>query len=354
MAGVPTSFTWRRAMTASDLPSTTKLVLFVIAEYASSIDDVCWPSLEELASRSSLNRRSVTDHLEIAERGGWIDRWKSKKGRRRWAHGHYRLTLPEDVARRLRDELELGLAAASGVEMERDSTNYPAESERGSESAQNLGKQEGDSSSEGAGIEGDSGSAQGMISLEGQIESWWNHVPTNSPDVSNNDSKSLYSAAPVYLGVEGTVRERDRQESVGKISELVEWMARELQASDPGAAPPPISDWTADVQAMLADGRSVENIVRLWRWAVRDGFWSTIIRSPARLRKNWESLRAKRNLAMQRKATPVSVAPTDAADDRICSHIDEHGQRCTHVATSILGAGSSRRGYCRQHVGIYE
>ena len=41
-------------------------------------------------------------------------------------------------------------------------------------------------------------------------------------------------------------------------------------------------------------------------------------------------------------------------DDRCCAHVDGDGTRCANVATSILGAGSTRRGYCRLHVGLYE
>ncbi|WP_333985117.1 helix-turn-helix domain-containing protein [Burkholderia orbicola] len=322
-------------MTASDLPGTTKLVLFVIAEYANSIDDTCWPSIEEIAGRATLTARAVSKHLGVAEQAGWIRRWKSRKSGRKWAHGHYCLTVPEDVARRARDDLSLDIAGAGFDESEPRSGNSgefdeprsgnPGEfAERGSRAAQETGEAGGDS------------------------ESYRNHVPTNNPTNRSYETSSLSQTSSVYLGGEGTSREGNRQEG---FAALAAWMARRLRDSDPGASEPNLREWAADVDRMLADGFDPQQIAKLWAWALRDGFWCSVIRSPARLRKNWDQLRAKRNQALQRERQP---AKQQAHDDRCCVHVDGDGTRCTNVATSILGAGSTRRGYCRLHVGLYE
>ncbi|WP_081056423.1 helix-turn-helix domain-containing protein [Burkholderia territorii] len=335
-------------MTASDLPSTTKLVLFVVAEYASSIDDTCWPSLEQLAGRASLSTRAVTEHLGVAEDAGWIRRWKSRKSGRKWAHAHYRLTVPEDVARRARDDLILDIAGTGADELEPRSTKSPESLEPRSEGAKEIGVSEPRSSNSSELVERDSGDAQETSKSTGGSDSYWNHVPTNNPINRNNEALSLSQTPVVYPGGEGTGREGDRQEAAAA---LARWMARRLHDSDPGASEPSLGEWASVVDEMLASGFQSNQIVKLWMWALQDGFWCSVIRSPARLKKNWDQLRAKRNQSLKRELQP---AQPEARDDRCCAHIDDGGKRCTNVATSILGAGSTRRGYCRLHVGLYE
>ncbi|WP_080408139.1 helix-turn-helix domain-containing protein [Burkholderia ubonensis] len=336
-------------MTASRLPSTTKLVLFVVAEYASSIDDTCWPSLDQLAERASLSTRAVTEHLGVAESAGWIRRWKSRKRGRKWAHAHYRLTVPEDVARRVRDDLGLDIVGAqSDDEPEPGSTDSPELLERRSRSAQKIVNSEPSSSNSSELVECGSFDAQEFGNSTGNSESYWNHVPTNNPVNRNYEALSLSQTPVVYPGGEGTGREGDRQEVAGT---LAVWMARRLRDSDPGVVEPNLGEWALVVNEMLAGGIESSQIVKLWTWALEDGFWCSVIRSPARLQKNWEQLRVKRNQSLRRQKEPAHV---QLHDDRRCAHVDGDGNRCEHVATSILGAGSARRGYCRRHVGYYE
>lgn len=335
-------------MTASDLPSTTKLVLFVIAEYASSIDDTCWPSIDQIADRATLSTRAVTKHLDVAEAEGWIRRWKSRKTGRKWAHGHYRLTVPEGVARRVRDDLSLDIEGAQAGEWEPRSSNFGQLEERRSEGAQKLGNSEPRSSNSGELDERCSVDALELGNSAADSESYRNHVPTNNPMNRNYEALSLSQTPPVYLGVEGTAREESRQEGD---EPLAAWMARRLRDSDPGVSEPNLREWASDVDGMLADGFEPQQIVKLWAWALDDGFWCSVIRSPARLRKNWDQLRAKRNQSLARERRPSMEL---AQDDRRCAHVGEDGERCGNAATSILGAGLARRGYCRLHVGLYE
>ncbi|WP_414440470.1 helix-turn-helix domain-containing protein [Burkholderia sp. 22PA0106] len=365
-------------MTESDLGSTTKLVLFVIAEYANAADDTCWPSLETIAEKASLSERAVTTHLEIAISGGWLIRWKTRRRDRRWAHCHYRLAWPDDVARRLRDDIDIGLAAVAfepstegaqkvGNLHERRSGNAGELLEAGSSNAQKLSNlpeprsncgdellESGSEAAEEIGnlVEPGSEVAYDLSSEGVDFESYWNVLPTNNPVVRVYETPSLSNAPPaVILGGEGTSREEDRQEPGGEM--LARWMADRLLDSDPGAARPSIAEWATAVDEMrVEDGRAAKHIACLWAWALADGFWTTVVTHPSQLRKHWEKLRKRRNSSLRKAGAPVAASP--AGDDRICSHVDESGQRCTHVATSILGAGSSRRGYCRQHVGIYE
>lgn len=87
---------WRSAVFASSLPSTAKLVLLTLAEFADRNGANCWPSLPMIAKRASLNERSVRRALDEVEPLGWIQR--SKKGSERgWALSVYRLTIPAGV-----------------------------------------------------------------------------------------------------------------------------------------------------------------------------------------------------------------------------------------------------------------
>lgn len=85
---------WRSTVFASSLPSTAKLVLLTLAEFADRNGANCWPSLPMIAKRASLNERSVRRALDDVEPLGWIQR--SKKGSERgWALSVYRLTIPD-------------------------------------------------------------------------------------------------------------------------------------------------------------------------------------------------------------------------------------------------------------------
>jgi len=364
MTTVSPFFTWRRAMTSSELPSTTKLVLFVIAEYTNGMDDTCWPSVETIAEKASLSERCVSNHLEVAERNGWLTRWKSRRPARRWAHAHYRLSIPADVARRQRDAIDFDLADDAammgnqepGSDVAQESGNPEPRSgnrgeldERGSEVAQESGNPEPYSGNP-AELDERRSEVPGAEPLPAaNPESYRNHVPTSKP-VNRNTSKPSLSQ-PLAVN-EGKGVQREEQDE-GDLS-LERWMFERIRTRLHDFPKPDMSQWARDVDDMQrVDGRSREDIARLFGWAHRDRFWAKVITSPARLRKNWEELRRRRNDALTSKAANATSQTVSAADDRVCAHV-ENGCRCTHAATTIIGAGSTRRGYCRQHIGQYE
>lgn len=322
-------------MTSSDLPSTTKLVLFVIAEYANAMDDTCWPSIETIAEKASLSERCVSNHLDVAERTGWLTRWKSRRPGRRWAHAHYRPSVPEDVARRQRDAIDFDLAAAStesdsdivgktGIS-EPDSGNSAELDERGSESAAEDG------------------------STSARSQSYRNHVPISKPINRNTSKPSLSQTIAVNEG-----RAVQREKYDGEANSLAHWMLERIRTRLHDFPSPDITEWTREVEAMqVVDGHAMQDIARLFAWADRDKFWAKVITSPTRLRKNWEELRRRRNDALSSKAACGTPQTVSAADDRVCAHV-ENGCRCVRAASTIIGAGLSRRGYCRQHIGQYE
>jgi Helix-turn-helix domain len=355
MATVTPFFTWRRAMTSSDLSSTTKLVLFVVAEYANAVDDIVWPSIESLAERASLSERAVAKHLAIAAREGWLTRWKSRRPDRQWAHSHYRFSIPAAVAKQQRDAIDLDLAAGSDA-----AENY-GKDERRSSRAEKTGCLEpraGKSCESDEPRAGNPGEAHepcaGDSSNEApngvDPESYLNDVPTKYP-VNRNCIKPSLSQPTVVNEDTGAQRDNPDESSLS----IARWMFERLQADDPGLAKPDMETWALDVDAMIAlDGRTVDAVAKLFGFARRDRFWAKVITSPARLRKNWDELRVRRNSAIVAAQAKAAIPqPPTVADDRVCAHV-ENGCRCTHAASTIIGAGSTRRGYCRQHIGHYE
>ncbi|WP_218669600.1 helix-turn-helix domain-containing protein [Burkholderia cenocepacia] len=347
MRTVSPFYSWRRAMMCSALPSTTKLVLFVVAEYSNGMDGTCWPSLETIAEKATLSIRAVTKHLGIAAEFGWLTSWRSRRPDRKWAHAHYRLSIPEDVALQQRDAIDLDLAAA-------DDELAVGAPERGAEGAQKARRSEPRASNSGESLA--PGASDGDLGPEtaDSVESSWHHVPTNYPVNRNMSKPSLYQTTVVSTG-SGDQREKPCD---GDFS-FARWMLDRLRADDPGFPAPNLDEWAADVAAMIRDdGRSVDAMARLAGYALRDKFWKRVITSPARLRKNWEELRRRRNAAIESKVTAsasgaVASHAASGGGDRQCAHV-EAGCRCTNPATTLIGAGSSQRGYCRKHIGFYE
>lgn len=67
-----THFSWQAAVIASELESTTKLVLLVIGSYMNQHGDGAFPSYATIAKNASLNRATVIRHVDIAVEGGWV------------------------------------------------------------------------------------------------------------------------------------------------------------------------------------------------------------------------------------------------------------------------------------------
>jgi len=331
-------------MTCSKLPSTTKLVLFVVAEYANAADEIVWPSIESIAERATLSVRAVAKHLALAECEGWLTRWKSRRPDRKWAHSHYRFSIPAAVAKQQRVAIDLDLAAGD------QSDEILGNDEPRSGDAQKLGEVAPRAGNPAELEELRAGKSNDVVENGRPEQSYLHHVPTKYP-VNRDCIKPSLSQPTVVNEATGIQREKPDESSLS----IAQWMFARLQAADSGIARPDMEAWALDVDAMVVvDGRAAADIARLFGYARRDKFWAKVITSPARLRKNWDELRVRRNGAIAAKqAQAPAQQMSGAADDRVCAHV-ESGCRCAHAASTIIGAGSSRRGYCRQHIGQYE
>lgn len=73
-------FVWMRQIRDSELPSSTRLVLLTMTTWIDSRTGVCWPSLTTLASGTGLAKSTVTEHLKVAEKKGFITRQRRMRG----------------------------------------------------------------------------------------------------------------------------------------------------------------------------------------------------------------------------------------------------------------------------------
>ena len=96
-AAHPPSFKscWQRAILDSDLPSTTRLILWAISIHSMDEDGGhCFPSIEDIMKGTGLTKKHVIRHLNLADEAGWLERrqWGKGRGYRRW---NYQAILPQ-------------------------------------------------------------------------------------------------------------------------------------------------------------------------------------------------------------------------------------------------------------------
>lgn len=90
-------FQWRSAITSSDLPSTTRLVLFAISLYMNGKGEKAFPSQARLASDCGLSDRSVRDQIKRAEADGFIGKSKTKSKNTKHVFTQYEPFIPAGI-----------------------------------------------------------------------------------------------------------------------------------------------------------------------------------------------------------------------------------------------------------------
>ena len=91
-------FSWRSAFTSKLGPkdSSTRLVLLTLSLFMDETGGSCYPSQQRISDASGLTKPTVIDHLERAERGGWIIRRERSPGKIRGGHS-YQAAIPDHV-----------------------------------------------------------------------------------------------------------------------------------------------------------------------------------------------------------------------------------------------------------------
>lgn len=77
-----------------------------------------------------------------------------------------------------------------------------------------------------------------------------------------------------------------------------EWIATRVKKINPTCKEPDLTAWANDVRLThQIDGRTHREICDLYDWASKHHFWQTNVRSPASLRKQWDTLTMQRAAA---------------------------------------------------------
>ncbi len=92
------AWSWRHAITQSDLPANTRLVLLTLSCHMNEHGRGCFPSQEQLAAEAGLDRKTIRRHLERAEEAGWIRRTELGLKGQKWRLTDYRAVHPAEVA----------------------------------------------------------------------------------------------------------------------------------------------------------------------------------------------------------------------------------------------------------------
>lgn len=102
-------FRFARAVRESDLASSTKLVLFVLASYADASGANAFPGERRIAADASLSRSTVQAHLRAAVAAGFLKR-AGKKGR----SNCFRLAIPDIPKRQITGPMTGPLVETNG------------------------------------------------------------------------------------------------------------------------------------------------------------------------------------------------------------------------------------------------
>lgn len=96
-----------------------------------------------------------------------------------------------------------------------------------------------------------------------------------------------------------------------------EWIYSKIQIVCPTAAEPAWHNWANDIRLMRQiDGRTHEEICRLFQWANKDPFWCSNVLCPAKLREKWPTLaiQSQQPGRAQRVATPDQPVDWNTAE----------------------------------------
>jgi hypothetical protein len=113
--------------------------------------------------------------------------------------------------------------------------------------------------------------------------------------------KLLEAAESIKVHVVPSKERRELKPGAEEDERCARWMFDVLKSINPTAKGPNFTTWARDVRLMReCDGRTHKEIGGLFRWAQQDSFWCANIQSPAKLRKQWDTL------VMQRRRAELS------------------------------------------------
>ena len=91
-------YEWQKMIVSKFGPgSTTRLVLLALSLHMEADGGSCRPSVRLLAQDTGLNKDTVSKHLTLADKDGWIERQERAVEGRAWRRNEYQATLPQHV-----------------------------------------------------------------------------------------------------------------------------------------------------------------------------------------------------------------------------------------------------------------
>lgn len=90
-------FSWREAIQAFNLSSTTKLVLFNLSIYMNEKGEGCYPSILRQSHDTNLSEKTICDHLQKAVIAGFLHVSKQSLAGQQWARNSYRAVYPPSL-----------------------------------------------------------------------------------------------------------------------------------------------------------------------------------------------------------------------------------------------------------------
>lgn len=91
---VSAAWSWRHAITRSDLPATTRHVLLTLSVFMDEAGQSCYPSVEDLMAATGLSKNAVLKHLAEACEAGWLVRRPHGYRGQKWRRFEYEACWP--------------------------------------------------------------------------------------------------------------------------------------------------------------------------------------------------------------------------------------------------------------------
>lgn len=302
-------WSWRQGILKSKLQSTTKLVLLALSTYMNDHGNGCYPSMDTIASDTSLSRRAVFQHITNSIKEGWLERTKRDAAGRKWASNEYEARFPK------------GTFIASENAIPRDAPNAPLEPSRGAPDA----------------LEGCTTCTDGV-----------HHVHINSPLNSPLNSSSLNSSA------EAEAKKEEDEEDLLRESfkELVAAYPQKIAADNAfpeycrlrksfAVSHQDIVEKAKRYELKLTQEKQTKYAVYLKKWLETKGWRNDYPQLPEKMSDEQKLLAKAFN-----DATNVLISPysSDERVRRLVKFIDQHGM---DEISAMFGSKVDAFGYTR-------
>lgn len=305
------------SMVMQHYPGDGKLYLLALclADSANAHGESIFPSVRRLAHYSRQSPRNVQRQLRMLEQSGWLICTERSVGGRA-CPSRYRIA-PEWIAD------PAGWARNKGL-------NYVPCDEENHDTSVRVSSEK---------------PRQNVVVSDPETTTnrARNHDTAVSPEQKQQEPKPSPLTSPQATATPpvGCAAPSDDPEARADC-ELAEWMFGLVLALHPGHSPPKWSRWRREIRLMRQrDGRTRREIAGLFRWANGHTFWAANIRSPGKLREQWDTL------VLQRKRESGQLArQSSEGDDRGCirCHDGTPGRR------AVPGVGW----LCNRHIDEHE